>query len=142
MEYVNILYVQEVKCIPSQVHIEQKHLRKITYNKNRKNSRGRLGKIYSRKTTTMRPITKETRCKFGFFIEVDDYGFYFVPTMGTSHHNNHSRLGEDEIPYPTRLLSQDTLKVLENLTLANANLGVAVNFTYRICFGSRFLVTT
>ena len=79
----------------------------------------------------MRPLSKGKRCKFGFLVGHDDKGFYLVPNMGTSHHNNHSRLNEEDIPYPARLLNHETLKVLENLTKSNANLGVAVNFTYQ-----------
>ena len=53
-----------------------------------------------------------------------------IMSFGTSHHNNHSRLNEEDIPsYPARLLNHETLKVLVNLTKSNVNLGVAVNFT-------------
>ena len=127
---------QQFICARSKVYSKSSSyrtepFRKVTYNNNGKNSRGKLGRTYSRKNTTMRPLSKGKRCKFGFLVGHDDKGFYLVPNMGTSHHNNHSRLNEEDIPYPARLLNHETLKVLENLTKSNANLGVAVNFTYQ-----------
>jgi len=37
-----------------------------TFNNNRKNSRGKEGKSMPRQVTTLRPMPRDRRCKFGF----------------------------------------------------------------------------
>ena len=47
-----------------------------------------------RRSYSSRSSTKATRCKFFFYIDFDEYGFYVVPGLGTRYHTHHSPLNK------------------------------------------------
>ena len=67
--------------------------RRYTFHNDRKNQRT-LGRKKSRRSYSARSTTKETRCKFFFYINFDEYGFYVVPGLGTKHHCHHSPINK------------------------------------------------
>ena len=79
-----------------------------------------------RMTSTLKPLSKENCCKFCFYVGMDKKGFVIV-NGGFNVHCHHPRLGEDEIRYPTKLLSTENLSAIMDLAHLNTNLGVTVN---------------
>ena len=65
--------------------------RRYTLHNDRKNQRT-LGRKKCRRSYSSRSTTKATRCKFFFYLDFDEYGFYVVPGLGTRHHSHHSPL--------------------------------------------------
>jgi len=126
-------FCQEFVCNKSLLYKKWKHakldnFRRTSFNNDRKNSRGKDGKTMSRQVTTQRPVSRDCRCKFCFYVGVDTRGFFVVPGYGSNVHTNHVKLNSQEIKFPTSLLPQDTKDVLADLINTNANLGVVVNF--------------
>ena len=129
----NVGLCQEFVCNKSLIYKKWKHaqldnFRRTSFNNDRKNSRGKDGKTMSRQVTTQRPVSRECRCKFCFYVGVDSRGFFVVPGYGSNVHTHHVKLNTQEIKFPTSLLPQDTRDVLADLINTNANLGVVVNF--------------
>ena len=90
-------------------------------------SAGNSGQSLPRMTSTLKPLSKENRCKFCFYVGMDEKGFV-IANGGSNVHCHHPRLCEDEISYPTNLLSTENLSAITDLAHSNTNLGVAVNF--------------
>jgi hypothetical protein len=129
----NVGLCQEFVCNKSLIYKKWKHaqldnFRRTSFNNDRKNSRGKDGKTMSRQVTTQRPVSRDCRCKFCFYVGVDSRGFFVVPGYGSNVHTHHVKLNTQEIKFPTSLLPQDTRDVLADLINTNANLGVVVNF--------------
>ena len=81
-----------------------------------------------RRTTTLRPICKSNLCTFGFYVAFDAVGFYVMAGMGNTLHSHHPRLQQDEITFPTRLLSNSNKTILKDLGNSHAGSGVSVNY--------------
>jgi len=97
-----------------------------SYNHDRRLNRT-SGQSLPRMTSTLKPLSKENRCKFCFYVGMDEKGFV-IANGGSNVHFHHPRLGEDEISYPTKLLSTENLGAITDIARSNTNLDVAVNF--------------
>jgi len=127
-------YCQEFTCNRYQVYkgdIRKKKLSSTVYRGKSYNHDRRLnrasGQSLPRMTSTLKPSSKENRCKFCFYVGMDEKGFV-IANGGSNVHCHHPRLCEDEISYPTNLLSSENLSAITDLAHSTTNLGVAVNF--------------
>ena len=105
--------------------------RKLSYSNDKTNSRGQNGLKGPRKCTTYRPICKGNLCTFGFFVSFDHKGFYILPGLGNASHLHHPRLEQNEISFPTRLLTSSKKKIVSDLHKATANGGVSERYLYQ-----------
>jgi len=69
------------------------NFRKYTLHNDRKNQREQ-GRKKIRRGYSSRSITKETRCKFFFYINFDEYGFFVEPGIGNRYHTHHSPMNK------------------------------------------------
>ena len=100
--------------------------RGCSYNADRNLSRGKEGLKMPRMTSTMKPLCKENRCKFCFYIAYDHIGF-FLTQGGNAVHCHHPPLGQKEINLPTRYPSNDNKGLLREIGEINASSGVSTN---------------
>ena len=73
--------------------IGNREFRRYTFRNDRKNQREK-GRQKCRRGYSGRSITSQTRCKFFFYINFDDYGFYIEPGYGNKYHSHHSPLNK------------------------------------------------
>ena len=73
--------------------IGNKDFRRYTYRNDRKNQR-ELGRKKRRRSYSGISITSQTRCKFFFYINFDNYGFYVQPGYGNKYHSHHFPLNK------------------------------------------------
>ena len=128
------LYAQEFTCNRYQLYKGDLNKKKeattvyrgCSYNDNNKLSRGTIGLKMPRMTSTMKPISKENKCKFSFYLTYDNVGFFLVPG-GTCEHSHHPRLNQEQINFPSRLLSDESKDLLQDMNEINASSGVSMN---------------
>jgi len=134
------VYAQEFVCNRYQTYRSNKKkkgdknstvYRGCAYNSNHKLSRGPDGLNMSRMTTTLKPLCKENRCKFSFFVSYDNVGFFIVPGAGKNIHIHHPRLRSEHINFPSKLIGRDNRKLMEDMSNAHACLGVSKNLLYK-----------
>ena len=75
--------------------IGNKDFRKYTFRNDRKNQR-ELGWKKCRRSYSGRSITSQTRCKFFFYINFDNYGFYVEPGYDNKYHSHHFPLNKNK----------------------------------------------
>lgn len=98
-------------------------------NDRRKNAR-KDGKKMPRRTTTAKPLSNSQRCPFRFTVHLDmTYGFYIniQKNVATTQHRFHKKKEANESSFPSRLLSEENLKLISQINAANASAAVARN---------------
>ena len=124
-------YCQEFTCNRYQVYSgDLKKMipavyRGVKFNNNRSLCR-EGGKSMPRMTSTLRPLCKENRCKFCFYVGCDELGF-LIASGGQNTHCHHPMLVSEEISFPTRLLSKQDVSLICDLAKSSVNMGVGVN---------------
>ena len=71
---------------------ESQSYRDHSFHNNRKHSRGKPGRKMNRKGKTSRSKCNTATCRFWFYIEKDDTGFYVAKGSGCKHHSSHPRV--------------------------------------------------
>ena len=128
--------VQRIVCkrhVPYQGDTKKRkkeQYRKSTLCNDRKNTRGKEGLTQPRRRPTFRAKSKEHKCPFRFNIGMKDGVFYVLNGSGCTKHEHHPKLHQDQINYPTKLLSTAEKELLIDLGKANANVSVGVNAIY------------
>ena len=83
---------------------DKSYFRVNTFHNKRKNSRGHDKKKLSRWRISKQSSCCENRGCFSMFITIDDIGFYNLSHIGYQNHQNHPKLSQEEITYPSILL--------------------------------------
>ena len=79
-----------------------------------------------RLTITPRAIQKEFECSF-FSVQYDDFGFFLAPRVGNPQHRFHSKLTNDQIIFPPKLLNKEIRLKIEKISKADGNHTIAAN---------------
>jgi len=79
-----------------------------------------------RMTSTMKPICKHNCCKFTLYVAFDGIRF-FVSPGGSNMHCHHPRLNEEEISFPSKLLTPEDKGIVQDFGKTHANYAIAAN---------------
>jgi len=133
---INKVRCQEFVCNRSFTYrgkIENRRIEEYrgkSYNNDRKQNRPLKGQSLPRMTCTCRPLSSVNRCKFRICISFDDIGF-FVMSGCVPNHSHHPQLNKSSIRFPSKLLSLENRRIVNDIVQTNANHGVAVNVMKR-----------
>ena len=83
-----------------------------------------------RRSITQRATQKTCKCKFFFSVQHDDFGFFLAPRVGYPQHCFHSKLTNDQIVFPPRLLNKETRSMIEKISKADGNHTIAANVVF------------
>ena len=65
-----------------------------------------------------------------FSVQHDDIGFFLAPRVGYPQHCFHSKLTNDQIVFPPRLLNKETRSMIEKISKADGNHTIAANVVF------------
>ena len=65
-----------------------------------------------------------------FSVQYDGFGFFLAPRVGNPRHRFHSKLTNDQIVFPPRLLNKETRSMIEKISKPDENHTIAANVVF------------
>ena len=100
-----------------------------TFHNDARNTHGLIGRKTCRRTITQRAIQKKYTFSF-FSFQYDDLGFFLAPRVENPQYRFHSKLRNNQIIFPPRLLNKVTRSMIEKISKADGNYTIAANVVF------------